>query len=317
MSARAFSRCPLVVLLACLTMLSSAELAGACSCVPVPTRERLNRANAALIGTVESTYSLGGSGYRERIVYVLRVEQSFKRSLGERLEVEGGGPASGSLCGYTPSIGSRGGLFLYDSSRREGRHVASSCDSVDPAELRRAAREGSQPPPPPPTRGLLVGGRFGPLRLLLLDRNGSTLAQAAGRGRVLALATCPGGRRALELVARGRKTRVVTRRVPDLRALRVRAVARRRGAAHIRCLDRNARRVKVLAGAGPNGGRAKVLGGDTYRLAGRRLLLNGSPLRTFRGRPTRLAGLQPLATSTGLRQARKCAPPPLVRASFP
>jgi len=232
---------------------------------------------------------------------------------GRGVEVEGASPASGSLCGYSKPIGSRGALFLHDSSRSEGRHRVGLCDSVEPDELRRAARGGSDPPPPPPgpkpdpRSGLLVGGRFGPLRLLLLDRNGSTLAKGAGPGRTLALATCPGGRRALELVRRGRQTRVVTRRLPDLRVLRVRLAAHRRGRAHVRCLDGRGRRVRMLAGGGPDGGRTTVLAGDTYRLAGRRLLLNGSPVRRFRGRPTRLAGVQPLAASAGPRQQTKCA----------
>jgi len=113
--------------------------------------------------------------------------------------------------------GQRLGLLLH---RRNGGWEASLCDQYPADELRAAAR----PLPTPDGSGpvaFLVGGRFGPARVLALDARGRTLAYGRGKDGVRALAACPGGRRAVEIVVGDELPRILRLAVRGLAGMRV------------------------------------------------------------------------------------------------
>jgi hypothetical protein len=103
--------------------------------------------------------------------------------------------------------------------------------------------------PPPNGRGrvhLLVGGSFGPARVLALDAAGRTLAYGSGTGTTIALAVCPGARAMVEVTSAGLLA------VRDLSTLRVRREVPLRLRAHefpsaVACRDAAARTSYVFA----------------------------------------------------------------------
>ena len=315
-----------------------AEAASACSCVERPARDRYREADAAFIGVVESRRVVGRDPYgHDLLVYTYAVEEDFKRELGDRVEVET--TSNGGTCGYDARPGDRDGVLLDERSRTaEGRYAAGICDLIDPEELRRAAREEGDPAPPeerdpagreeggpaPPIGqprdrgpadqraggGLLVSGRFGSSRLLLLDPLGRILARGRGAGVVLAADVCPLGRRVAELVREPSGSRTVIRALPTLRAVGSRRTAVPLGfrqGTTIRCVDRRGRRTAVTPrrDGRPAGVR---LNGAIYRLSGRSLIRQGPDgsrrrLHTFGSRPHDLISiplLQPFAAAAAV-----------------
>ena len=194
---------------------ATATPAHACSCAMPDSRSLLAQADGAFVGRLVARRDLGDG----RAVFTFRVERRVKGAMGPTIDVESA--SNGAACGLETTIGARIGLFL---EREGGRWTSSLCWQVSPEDLRRAAR----PLPPPNGRGpvtLLVGGRFGTVRTLALDRLGRTLAYGRGAGAVLHLSPCPGARRMVEVVQLDTGVAVAVRRLPDLRLLRQRSVS--------------------------------------------------------------------------------------------
>ena len=202
------------VLAAVAVVAATATPAHACSCAVPDARSLLAQTDGAFVGRLIERRDLGDG----RAVFTFRVERRVKGAMGTTVDVESA--SNGAACGLETTIGARIGLFL---ERRAGRWTSSLCWQVSPDDLLAAA----QPLPPPNGRGpaaLLVGGRFGPARLLALDDRGRTLAYGRGAGSVLQLSACPGARRMAEVVQQDSGLRVVVRELPGLRLVRQRPV---------------------------------------------------------------------------------------------
>jgi hypothetical protein len=234
-------RCFVLAAAICAALAAGVERAPACSCALGDPRAALVRADAAFVGTLLERRDPPGSTGVATLVF--HVEDSVKGRLGERVEVETS--ATGASCGIEVQVGARIGLFL---ERSEGRWHGSLCGQIAPERLRAAAR----PLPRPDGKGppaLLVGGAFGLARTIALDRLGRTLAYGAGEGETLFLSTCPGGRRAVELVL-GDRVLLAVRDVHTLRVVRRKALPLSwsgRSPAGLWCRDRDAHDVLVFA----------------------------------------------------------------------
>ena len=203
-----------LVVAASAALAATAGPAYACSCAPPDPRSLLGQADGAFVGRLVGRQELDAGRAR----FTFEVERSLKGALGATVDVESA--SDGAACGIETPIGSRIGLFV---ERRDGRWTSSLCWQVTPEDLLAAAR----PLPPPNGRGptaVLVSGRFGPARLLALDALGRTLAYGRGKGSVLQLSVCPGGRRAAEVVQTEAGVQVTIRELPRLRIVRQRPV---------------------------------------------------------------------------------------------
>ena len=236
-------------LLACVALLFAASLAAgvepgrACSCALPDPRETLARGDGAFVGTLVSRREAD-----QHAVLVFSVDRALKGSIGETVEVRTA--SNGAACGLEAPVGTRVGLVL---ERRGGAWHGYLCWQFAPDELLAAAL----PLPPPNGRGpvaLVVGGEFGDVRLLSLDRRGRTLAYGRGGGRAALVSFCPGNRRLAELVYTGSGTTLVTRRTRTLRILRRHTLnlPGQRYAQRLACEDRWGSSILVFA-HGPSG----------------------------------------------------------------
>lgn len=218
----------------------------ACSCSYEDPDERLKRADAAVVGTVIQVESLGDANpYSGHWRYTLQVEEDYKRDLGATEVVTSRG--SSPTCGLELREGDRVGLFLHGSEPWE----VSLCSTFEPGELR--ARTKKLPPPVAGRLWFLAGG-FGTdsTRLVGLDRSGRAVAYGRGPGTTRAVAICPGSRRAVEFVERGRGARryaLAVRRLDDFRIVRsVRLPLERSDfVAGIACTDKRASDAYVVS----------------------------------------------------------------------
>lgn len=230
------------VVAAAAVVAATASPALACSCAVPDPRILLSEADGAFVGRLQSRRDLGDG----RAQFTFRVERSVKGDLGQTVVVESA--SNGAACGLETTIGARIGLFL---DRDAGRWKSSLCWQVDADDLVAATR----PLPPPNGRGpaaLLVGGRFGPVRLLALDALGRTLAYGRGHGTVLQLSVCPGKRRVAEVVQLDAGVAVAVRTLPGLRLLRQRPVRSPLGThpTALRCETRDGRRLLLFHSSG-------------------------------------------------------------------
>ncbi len=191
---------------------ATATPAHACSCAMPDPRSLLAQTDGAFVGRLIERRDLGDGRAR----FTFRVERGVKGALGSTVDVESA--SDGAACGLETTVGARIGLFL---ERDGGRWTSSLCWQVSPGDLLAAAL----PLPPPNGRGpvtLLVGGRFGAVRTLALDRLGRTLAYGRGEGTVLHLSPCPGARRMVEVIYLDNRVMVAVRELPGLRLVRQR-----------------------------------------------------------------------------------------------
>ena len=173
--------------------------------------------------------------------------------------VEVHAPLSSASCGLAAELGTRAGLLLY---RRGEAWTSSLCSQLRPDELLRAAR----PLPAPTGRGpvaFVVGGRFGPARLLALDERGRTISYGRDARHTTAfVAVCPGGRRVAEVVL-GRQVSLAIWTLPRLRLVRERRLPLAWSGiapSAARCLDPLGRDVAVFAAdSNRPEGRARLL----------------------------------------------------------
>jgi hypothetical protein len=193
--------------------LVAASGAGACSCARIDARERLQDADAAVIGTALRSEAVDG-----RHLTHLQVERGFKADLGAEVVVDTGREdGGGGDCSIKIPDGRRVGLFLYRNEA--GVWASGLCGLVDPDELER----GAGPVPEPLGRGtvaLVAAIGLDGHRLAALDARGRLLAYGRGRGRTFGIDVCPGARRLVELVAAERRNTIVVRRLPDLGVVR-------------------------------------------------------------------------------------------------
>ena len=229
-----------MLVLALAVLAAAVESAQACSCARPDPRSALAAADGAFVGRLVARRQLD-----DRAVLTFTVEQGLKGSLGETVEVETARDSAG--CGLEMPVGTRTGLVL---DRRDGAWHGHLCAQFAPADLLAAAK----PLPAPNGKGpvaLLVGGRFGPARLLALDARGRTLAYGMGGGTVSNLSVCPGGRRLAEIVQVGANTVVAIRELPTMRLVRRQSLA----ATHFgpaSCLDTSGSQLAVFSGSGPD-----------------------------------------------------------------
>jgi hypothetical protein len=213
------------VLLAALA--ARVEPASACSCAPLDARSGLARADGAFVGTFVEQRG-AGSG---QAVYVFRVQVSLKGGLSGTVEIRAAD--NGAACGLEVEPGQRIGLLL---ERSGGSWRSNLCWQIAPADLLAAAR----PLPRPNGSGplaFLVGGQFGDVRTIGLDRRGRPLRYGRGLGSTLALSVCPGSRSAAEAAWNEGSARLAVRNLRTFRVVRERPIAGRVDS--IGCLDRN------------------------------------------------------------------------------
>jgi hypothetical protein len=201
-----------LALAAVAALAAGVEPAAACSCALGDPRTALAQADAAFVGAlVEKRVPSNVRSSAYRAVYVFRVAEAVKGDLRGTVEVQSA--ISGASCGIETEVGKEIGLLL----DREGDAWTSSlCRQLPADQLREAAR----PLPEPDGSGapaLVVGGKFGGARTVVLDRAARTLAYGTGVGTVYALSPCPGGRTVAELVDGPGGFRVAVRDLPGAR----------------------------------------------------------------------------------------------------
>ena len=229
-----FLRLTVSLVLALTWVLTATRPASACSCAAGEPRDRLQEADAALVGTVSDRS--GGPLGMGTVTVTIDVEHDLKGNLGDEVQLETN--AQGSACGLELNEGARTGLFL----TLVGDHWTSSlCQQIDPEELLRAAEPLPEPTGKGPIR-FLVGGNFGEARVLALDEHGRTLAYGWGAGNVYDLEVCPGGRLAVESVSEDRVGSLVVRDVATMAILRRIELVRTKSPSiyEVACLDAGA-----------------------------------------------------------------------------
>ncbi len=255
---KALSLCVLVLSLAALA--AAVESAQACSCAMPDPRSALAAGDGAFVGTMVSRRETADS----QAILTFEVERALKGSIGKRVEVVTARDSAG--CGLEMPVGTRTGLVL---DRRDGAWHGGLCAQFSPADLLAAAL----PLPAPNGKGpvaLVVGGQFGPVRTIALDRKGRTLAYGKGQGTTGLLSVCPGGRRLVE-VSQLAPSVLAVRETSSLRLVRQHALhlPGKRLPYTVRCANASGATVLVFAGAGGDSG----LGAAIYRLVGPRATL--------------------------------------------
>jgi hypothetical protein len=234
-------------------VLTWADLAAACSCSDVDSRDRLEGGEIGVLGKVlarTERYSanlrnLDGTPVVSAYDYSIRVQRAVGARFRSRITVR----VPEDQCSPGDfEVGERFAAFV-----RKRRHgwLTHGCSVVEPSEFERAIR------PFPRARGtgrlaLLAGGNFGGARVMALDARGRILGYGFGAGEVQQISVCPGAQRVAELVVGRRSASVAVR---DLRSLRVlwtvklptRSAARYDGAATVRCSDASASVVYATA----------------------------------------------------------------------
>jgi hypothetical protein len=117
-------------------MLAGAESAGACSCVYIPPKKQMKRADGAFTGRLVSVRLAEGTteaAFRYRVGRVFKGRDRLRR----RKVVTVWSQNSDGMCGLPQGTGVIYGLFV---SRRGGRWTSGTCGVLPPRKMRRAAR---------------------------------------------------------------------------------------------------------------------------------------------------------------------------------
>lgn len=263
--------------LAVLALLMPALPAFACSCAYGDPRDRLNEADAAIIGTLVESHPVDppveNSG--EDTIYTFTVDEEVKGDFGDTLEVHA--PYSGASCGIEVGVGQQTGLFL--EQREDGAWASGLCSQIAPEELRKAAEPLPAPDGEQPVR-LLVGGNWGEVDHVALDSEGRTVAYGWGETTGGQLEVCPGAEHFLQLYQPMWGDRIHHLRVRSLaddaivRTVDV-PIGRYSYGIEVTCFDADAN--DVLIASTREGGRR---GGRIFRVgpSGSELLYEGRPL---------------------------------------
>ena len=196
-----------------LAVVATALPAKACSCALGDPRDALKASDGAFIGTLVSK-APDPADPDYSAVYTFSVEETFKGSLGETVEVYGA--SNGASCGLEVPIGGRTGLFL---TLAEGRWLSSLCQQIAPEDLRAAA----EPLPEPDGSGpiaMLVSGSYGEAGIVALDGEGRTLAYGEREPDSGLLHVCPGSQRFLEIYGGFRRPELAIRDTASLEVVR-------------------------------------------------------------------------------------------------
>jgi hypothetical protein len=115
--------------------LAFAGEAQACVCVAAPIGERLDEADAAVVGRVTSERTGEQRGVRQRLL-TFTVDQRVKGDIGDQIVVRS---PSGSDCDLAPARGRQIGLLL--TRAPNGTWLGTLCSLVGPGELVAAGGE--------------------------------------------------------------------------------------------------------------------------------------------------------------------------------
>ncbi len=177
----------------------------ACQTDPVDLRTAVKRSDAAFIGKLISHGKLVPIEPRplgpwfavyEETNWRFRVEQVVKGRLGGQVVVTSN--FAWGCRGYDPpEVGKQIGLLL----TREGKvwRVAGPGGPLGLDEFRRAAGPLPVPDGKPPA-SFLVGGSYGEVRTIAVDKDWRVVGHGRGEGATVKIDVCPGSRRAVEAV---------------------------------------------------------------------------------------------------------------------
>lgn len=182
-----------VVALVAITMIWMPQ-AKACSCAPSDPRDVLHASDGAFIGTYVGREPSDPTDPYSDHDYIFDTEDVIKGEIGEVVEVRA--PENGASCGLEYPPGARAALFLKKEGDLWTSHL---CSTVHPDVLTEAAGPFPEPDAEGPPR-FLVGGSFGEVRVIALDRQGRTAGYGYGDGDALFMSRCPGGESGIELV---------------------------------------------------------------------------------------------------------------------
>lgn len=188
----------------------------ACSCMASDPRDDLNGSDGAFIGTYVGREPTDVTDPYAEWDYIFETDKVFKGDIGETIEVRAA--ADGAACGLEYPEGATAALFVY---LEEDVWHSGLCRTVSPEMLEVAASPFPAPDAEGPPR-LLVGGSFGEVRVIALDRRGRTAGYGYGEGDALYMSLCPGGQRSVEMVGGYRNDegrRVEVRRISDLKVV--------------------------------------------------------------------------------------------------
>lgn len=190
-----------VLLFLAVIVLATGAPASACSCVISDNRDRLARADAAIIGTALSVTPTEDEG---TVTYTFSVDEEVKGDFDDTVQISTA--SNGAACGLEVGIGDQTGLFL-SGSQTEG-WSSSLCQQISPRELREAARPLPEPDGEGPIR-LIAGGSWGEMGLLALDSEGRTLMYGKRDSGSSVVDVCPGSSRFIEVPWGGRRRWVI------------------------------------------------------------------------------------------------------------
>lgn len=240
-----------------------------CSCGPLNPWNHLQEADGAFVGRLMDVDRglLGFLSFGGQATYAFDIDVAIKGELGDSVDVRAS--ADGASCGIEAAKGRRTGLFLYKGEA--GQWTSSLCSQVDADLLLRAARPFPEPDGRGPIRYLL-GGDLGPIRLMVLDDRGRTLAYGeSSPGYSLDLEVRPGGGRFLESAALDSRGVVVVRDTSSLMDVHTFELTRARSPSvyQVDCLRADGRSFIAIEGRGRGwyvhvvmNGRHEVLFGD-------------------------------------------------------
>ena len=198
------------------TILIAVPEAQACSCMASDPRDDLHASDGAFIGTYVGREPTDVTDPYADWDYIFETDKVFKGDIGDTIEVRAA--ADGAMCGLEYPEGATAALFVY---LEEDVWHSDLCRTVDPEMLEVAATPFPAPDAEGPPR-LLVGGSFGEVRVIALDKRGRTAGYGYGEGDALYMSMCPGGRRSVEMVGGYRNEQrrsVEVRRISDLKVV--------------------------------------------------------------------------------------------------
>ena len=223
----------LFVAVAAIVLATSAP-ASACSCAYQDARDRLKKADAAIIGTALSRVP---SSDPSVVTYTFSVDEEVKGTFEDTVEIETA--SNGAACGLEVAIGQQTGLFLTGSDA--AGWSSSLCQQIAPDELRDAAAPMPEPNGEGPIR-LIAGGNWGDMGLFALDSEGRTLMYGKRASGSSVIDVCPNSRFFIE-VPWGGENRWVVRRVSNFEVVDVVSLPRNAGPQD--CLAEDASEVLV------------------------------------------------------------------------
>ena len=163
----------------------------ACSCAPFAPIEALEQSDAAFVGTFLGEQGMGPNG---NVINLFEVEKWVKGDLGAQVGVLAA--SDGAACGLEVGLGQRVAIYLTleNGTPHSGLCSTGSADSLL-AAIAPIRLDGTGP------LRFLVGGGFGPMRLMAFDRQGGLLGFGGDENGLDDFSVCPGSKTLVELTA--------------------------------------------------------------------------------------------------------------------